>query len=47
MGTLLNIVTPLHKKTKRDYIGRMIDNKVKCMKIAKQYDYEYWDGDRR
>lgn len=47
MGRLLNIVTPLHKKTKRDYVGRMTDNKIECMKIAKKYGQEYWDGDRR
>ncbi|MFC1559505.1 class I SAM-dependent methyltransferase [Candidatus Margulisiibacteriota bacterium] len=47
MGKLLNIVNALHKKTKRDYIGRMTDNKVECMKIAKRYDKDYWDGDRR
>jgi SAM-dependent methyltransferase len=47
MGSLLNIVTALHKKTKRDYIGRMTDNKVECMKIAKKYGKDYWDGDRR
>ncbi len=47
MGKLLNVVTQLHKKTKRDYIGRMMDEKVKCMKIAKKYEMEYWDGDRR
>lgn len=47
MGRLLGIITPLHKKSKRDYIGRMNDDKVSCMKIARQYDKEYWDGDRR
>lgn len=47
MGKLLNIVNKLHKATKRDYIGRMTDNKVECMKLAKKYDFEYWDGDRR
>jgi len=47
MGNLLEIVTLLHKKTKRDYIDRMVDEKVKCMKIAKKYGIEYWDGDRR
>ncbi|MFC1593814.1 class I SAM-dependent methyltransferase [Candidatus Omnitrophota bacterium] len=47
MGQLLNIVTPLHKKTERDYIGRMQDDKIECMKIAKKYGQEYWDGDRR
>ena len=47
MGNLLEIVTLLHKKTKRNYIDRMVDEKVKCMKTAKKYGIEYWDGDRR
>lgn len=47
MGRLLSIVTPLHKKTKRDYVGRMTDNKVECMKVARRYGQEFWDGDRR
>jgi ubiquinone/menaquinone biosynthesis C-methylase UbiE len=47
MGRLLNIVTPLHKSTKRDYIGRMMDDKVHCMLKAKEYEFDYWDGDRR
>jgi len=47
MGKSLAIINKLHKATKRDYIGRMMDNKVECMKLAKKYDLEYWDGDRR
>jgi ubiquinone/menaquinone biosynthesis C-methylase UbiE len=47
MGKLLNIVTPLHESAMRDCIARMLDDKVNCMKIAKQYDKDYWDGDRR
>lgn len=47
MGRLLNVITPLHKKTKRDYIGRMDDDKVKCMKGAREYGKHFWDGDRR
>ena len=47
MGKLVNISTPLHESSKRDYLERMVDEKVNCMKIAKQYDKEYWDGDRR
>lgn len=47
MGRLLNIVTPLHKRTKRDYLGRMQDEKVHCMLKAKEYEFDYWDGDRR
>ena len=47
MNTLRNFVTPLHESTKRDYIGRMTDEKVFCMNKAKQYGRDYWDGDRR
>lgn len=47
MGKLLNIVTKLHKRTSRDYISRMIDEKIECMSISKGYDSDYWDGDRR
>jgi SAM-dependent methyltransferase len=46
-GRLLEIVTPLHIKAKREYLPRMLDSKVECMKIAKQYEKDYWDGDRR
>lgn len=47
MGKLLNIITPLHTSTKRDYIGRMTDNKIEAMKKARKYGFDYWDGDRR
>lgn len=47
MGKLLDIVTPLHQMTHRDYLARMTDDKVHCMQVAKQYGYDYWDGDRR
>jgi len=47
MGRLLNLVTPLHKQTKRNYIDRMVDDKVECMLKAKEYEADYWDGDRR
>lgn len=47
MGRLVNIVTPLHRATKRDYLGRMTDDKVQCMIKAKDYGADYWDGDRR
>jgi SAM-dependent methyltransferase len=47
MGRLLNIVTPLHTMTARKYIDRMVDEKVHCMLKAKEYESDYWDGDRR
>jgi ubiquinone/menaquinone biosynthesis C-methylase UbiE len=47
MGKLVNIVTSLHESSRREYLPRMIDDKVNCMAIAKQYEENYWDGDRR
>lgn len=47
MGRLLDIVTPLHRRTTRSYIDRMVDDKVHCMLKAKEYEFDYWDGDRR
>ena len=47
MGRLLNLVTPLHRATTRDYMARMMDEKVHCMLKAKEYEGDYWDGDRR
>ena len=47
MGQLLNVVTPLHKRATRDYLARMVDDKVHCMRKAKEYEFDYWDGDRR
>ena len=47
MTKILNIVTSKHTKTKRNYIQRMNNKKVKCMNIGRKYDYNYWDGDRK
>lgn len=47
MGKFVNYVTSLHKATSRAYIDRMVDDKVHCMLKAKEYEIDYWDGDRR
>ena len=47
MGQLVNYVTPLHRRTRRDYLGRMNDEKVQCMVRARAYGEDYWDGSRR
>lgn len=47
MGSQIEIVTPLHLATNRDCLARMVDNKVEAMIKAKQYAFDYWDGDRR
>ena len=44
----IDFVSDLHKATKRDYIGRVNEaDKAECAVIAKQYGYDYWDGDRK
>lgn len=46
-GQLREIVSPLHRRTSRDYLPRMVDDKVRCMEVAREYEFDYWDGDRR
>ena len=46
MNKLKNFVTSNHLKTKRNYLERMNNNKIHCMKIAKKYEKDYWDGKR-
>jgi len=46
----IDFMTSLHKSTKRDYLGRVNDSeypKAKAAVLAKQWGYDYWDGDRR
>jgi SAM-dependent methyltransferase len=47
MGESIELVTSLHLATKRDYLARMNDDKIHCMHKAKEYEADYWDGDRR
>ncbi len=47
MGELVRFVTRLHQATSRAYIDRMMADKVHCMLKAKEYEADYWDGDRR
>ena len=47
MGGLVQFVTSLHQATSRAYIDRMVDDKVHCMLKAKEYETDYWDGNRR
>ena len=47
MKQLREFITKLHTSTNRDYLSRMNDDKIECMKIASQYSEKYWDGERR
>lgn len=42
-----DFVGQLHLSTSRNYLERMINNKVECMKVARRFDKDFWDGERR
>ena len=44
----IDFVGQLHRRTKRDYIGRVVSSdKAACAEVAKRYGRDYWDGERR
>ena len=46
----IDFMSVLHKSTQRDYLARVNDPdfpKAKAAELAKRFDYDYWDGDRR
>ena len=46
----IDFMSVLHKSTKRDYLARVNDPiypKAKAADLAKKFDFDYWDGDRR
>lgn len=46
----IDFLSTIHKSTFRDYLGRVNDPefpKAKAAKLAKEWGYDYWDGDRR
>ena len=47
MQNKLSFLQLNHNKTKRNYLERMQNKKVHCMKVAKNYEKDYWDGDRK
>ena len=45
-----DFLSVVHKSTQRDYLGRVNDPefpKAKAAEMAKKWDFDYWDGDRR
>lgn len=46
-GQLMHIVTPLHNREKRSYGARMRADKIQSMIKAREFEFDYWDGDRR
>ena len=46
----IDLMSSLHKSTKRNYLERVNDKefpKAKAAVLAKKFDFDYWDGDRR
>lgn len=46
----IDFMSTVHRSTKRDYLARVNDvdyPKAKAATLAKKWDYDYWDGDRR
>lgn len=46
----IDLISSVHKSTNRDYIARVNDlefPKHKAATLAKQWGFDYWDGDRR
>ena len=44
----IDFISPLHKRTTRDYLARVNEfPKAEAAKLAKKFDKDYWDGDRK
>ncbi len=46
----IDFMSHVHKSTQRDYLARVNDPefpKAKAARLAKQWGFDYWDGDRR
>ena len=46
----IDFMSQLHKASNRDYLGRVNDlefPKEKATKLAREWGYDYWDGDRK
>ncbi len=44
----IDFIEKIHKSTKRDYLKRVTDYpKAEASKVAKQFGYDFWDGDRK
>lgn len=46
----VDLMSVLHKSTTRDYLARVNDPefpKAKAARLAKQWGFDYWDGDRK
>jgi protein-L-isoaspartate(D-aspartate) O-methyltransferase len=47
MGTEQNFLQTIHNKTARNYERVSLAEKPACARVAKQFGFDYWDGDRK
>ena len=47
MNKELDFITDFHLSTKREYLKRMIDDKINSMKVARKFEKDFWDGERK
>ncbi len=48
MGNEIDFIGKLHRRTERDYVGRVVEfDKAQCAEVAKQFGEAYWDGPRQ
>lgn len=44
----IDFIQKIHKSTQRDYLGRVNEaSKAECAKIAKKFDFDFFDGERK
>ena len=44
----IDFLNTVHTQTPRNYVQRVVEHdKAACAEIARRFDYDYWDGDRR
>lgn len=44
----IDFISPLHKATARDYLGRVnAHDKAECAEVALRWGQDYWDGERQ
>src|SRR3990167_1555205 len=48
MPQIDDFISLVHTKSNRDYLKRVTEfPKAEASKISKQFDFDYWDGDRK
>lgn len=48
IGAEIDFLGRFHNATKRDYVARVVEHdKAECATVAKQWGFDYWDGERK